>query len=83
MTALSIERLRRDGQAFMEEISREYYLSGAGLKPTADLQPIYHRHEAVIGTDADVGATGEHAVVADDHVRVVGVAVGSGDDRSR
>jgi hypothetical protein len=38
------ERLRRDGQAFMEEISREYYMAGAGHKATADLQPIYRRH---------------------------------------
>ncbi|MEO5567043.1 MAG: hypothetical protein ABIR92_01035, partial [Gemmatimonadaceae bacterium] len=52
MTPLSIERLRRDGQAFMEEISREYYLAGAGLKPTADLQAIYDRHKAVTGPDA-------------------------------
>ncbi|MEO5568821.1 MAG: hypothetical protein ABIR92_10025 [Gemmatimonadaceae bacterium] len=52
MTPLSIERLRRDGQAFMEEISREYYLAGAGLKPTADLQSIYERHKAVTGSDA-------------------------------
>jgi hypothetical protein len=46
------ERLRRDGQAFMEELSREYYLSGAGLKPTADLQPIYQRHSTVTGREA-------------------------------
>jgi hypothetical protein len=46
------ERLRRDGQAFMEELSREYYLAGAGLKPTADLQPIYERHGPVTGRDA-------------------------------
>lgn len=52
MTPLSVERLRREGQAFMEEISREYHLAGAGLKPTADLQPIYHRHRAIIGPDA-------------------------------
>jgi hypothetical protein len=46
------DRLRRDGQAFMEEISREYYLAGAGLKSTADLQPIYKRHTAVTGREA-------------------------------
>jgi hypothetical protein len=44
VTAEATERLRRDGQAFMEEISREYYLAGAGHKATADLQPIYRRH---------------------------------------
>lgn len=52
MTLLTLERLRHDGQAFMEEISREYYLAGAGLKSTADLQPIYERHKAVTGGDA-------------------------------
>ena len=33
----------------MEEISREYYLSGAGLKPIAELQPVYERHRDVVG----------------------------------
>jgi hypothetical protein len=47
-----MERLRRDGQAFMEEISREYYLAGAGRKATANLQPIYRRHGAVTGREA-------------------------------
>jgi hypothetical protein len=49
---LSVERLRDEGQAFMEEIAREYYLVGAGLKPTAELSPIYRRHEPVIGAEA-------------------------------
>ena len=52
MTSDATERLRRDGQAFMEEISREYYLAGAGHKPTADLQPIYGKHASVTGRDA-------------------------------
>ncbi|HEY6219096.1 MAG TPA: hypothetical protein VIV65_03495, partial [Gemmatimonadaceae bacterium] len=52
MKPVSIDRLRTEGQAFMEEISREYYLAGAGLKPTADLQPIYDRHKEIIGPDA-------------------------------
>ena len=46
------DRLRREGQAFMEEISREYYLAGAGHKATADLQPIYRKHASVTGRDA-------------------------------
>lgn len=49
---LSAERLRREGERFMEEVSREYYLSGAGLKPTAALQPIYGAHQAILGPDA-------------------------------
>ena len=36
---LSIERLRHDGEAFMEELSREYFLAHAGLKASAELQP--------------------------------------------
>lgn len=49
---LTPERLRREGQALMEEVSREYYLAHAGLKPTAELQPIYEAHAAILGRDA-------------------------------
>ena len=49
---LSLDRLRRDGEAFMHEISREYYLAHAGHKATAELQPIYARHAAILGKDA-------------------------------
>jgi hypothetical protein len=49
---LDLPRLRRDGQAFSEEISREYYLAGAGLKATADLQPIYKRYAAIMSEDS-------------------------------
>ena len=52
MTALTLERLRREGQAFSEEISREGYLAHAGHKPTAELQPIYERHAAILGEGA-------------------------------
>jgi hypothetical protein len=49
---LSLARLRRDGEVFMEELSREYYLSHSGQKPSAELQPIYARHADIIGPDA-------------------------------
>ena len=49
---LDLSRLRRDGQAFSEEISREYYLAGAGLKATANLQPIYQRYAAIMSEDS-------------------------------
>ena len=52
MPDTSVESLRHDGEAFMQEVSREYYLSGAGLKPSAALQPIYDAHRAVLGRDA-------------------------------
>src|SRR5688500_8942700 len=49
---LSLDRLRRDGQAFSEEISREHHLAAAGLKPTAELQPIYAKHAMIMSDDA-------------------------------
>jgi hypothetical protein len=52
MTSLTLDRLRTEGQRFMEEVSREYYLAHAGLKATADLQSIYARHAAILGEDA-------------------------------
>ena len=47
-TSLSIDRLRRDGDAFMQDISREYYLAHSGQKPTAELQPVYEKHAAIL-----------------------------------
>jgi hypothetical protein len=52
MPELTIERLRAEGNALMEEVSREYYLSHAGFKPEAELVPIYARHSAVVSDDA-------------------------------
>ena len=49
---LTLERLRRGGEALSEEVSREYYLAHAGLKPTAELRPIYDRYAAYVGRDA-------------------------------
>src|SRR5207244_12368353 len=51
-TSFSLDRLRRDGQAFMEELTREYYLATAGHKPTAELQPIYKRHSAILSPES-------------------------------
>ena len=51
-SGVSLDRLRRDGQAFSEEISREYYLAAAGLKLTAELQPIYGKYAAIMSADA-------------------------------
>ena len=59
MSALSLDRLRREGEAFMEEVSREQYLTGSGHKHSADLQSIYQRHAAVLGEDS-LGFTLEH-----------------------
>jgi hypothetical protein len=50
--ALSLESLRAGGEAFMHEISREYYLAHSGHKATADLQPVYAKYANILGPDA-------------------------------
>ena len=52
MTALTLGRLRADGQAFTEEISRESYLAHSGHKPVAEFTPIYNRYGHVLGKHA-------------------------------
>jgi len=52
VSALSLQRLRGEGQAFMEAISREGYLALAGHKKTAEYQPIYQKYARILGTDA-------------------------------
>ncbi|HUQ81690.1 MAG TPA: hypothetical protein VM076_11150 [Gemmatimonadaceae bacterium] len=52
MADLTLAALRRDGDAFMEALSREHYLSAAGHKPNADLQAIYARFGHVQGPAA-------------------------------
>ncbi|MGH7664129.1 MAG: hypothetical protein ACRENI_07535 [Gemmatimonadaceae bacterium] len=52
MSDLTLDDLRSGGQEFMEEVSREYYRAHAGLKSTAELQPIYERHARVLGDEA-------------------------------
>jgi hypothetical protein len=49
---LSLDRLRRDGEVFMEELSREYYLAHSGHKATAELQPVYAKFAGILGPDA-------------------------------
>ena len=51
-TGLSIERLRREGEAFVEQLSREYFLAHAGLKESAELQQIYEKHHGILSRDA-------------------------------
>jgi hypothetical protein len=52
MSELTLERLRAEGQAFTEEISRESYLAHSGHKQSAELKPIYDRHAEILGKDA-------------------------------
>ncbi len=52
MSALTLDRLRREGQAFMEAIAREFYLAHSGQKATAELQPLYDRHAGVMNEES-------------------------------
>jgi len=52
VSVLDLQRLRAEGQGFMEKISLETYLAYAGLKPTAELQPIYDEYKDVLGEEA-------------------------------
>ena len=52
MTALDLQRLRAEGQAFMEAISRESYLAFAGLKKSAELRPIYEKFDRLLSREA-------------------------------
>ena len=52
MSFLDLQRLRAEGQAFMETISRESYLAYAGIKKTAELQPIYMKYNDILGEEA-------------------------------
>lgn len=49
---LTLDRLRRDGQAFVEEHSREYHLAAAGHKQGADLQPIFEKYKGIMTPDS-------------------------------
>lgn len=46
---ITLDRLRREGEAFMERISREYYLAYSGQKQSPELQPIYAKHASILG----------------------------------
>ncbi|MEP6621149.1 MAG: hypothetical protein ABJE47_17625, partial [bacterium] len=50
--SLSIERLRNEGETFMQELSREFYDALSGQKSSAELQPIYEKHRAIMNEDA-------------------------------
>jgi hypothetical protein len=52
VSGLDLQRLRAEGQAFMEAISRESYLAYSGHKKTAELQPIYAKYDRALGAEA-------------------------------
>ena len=49
---MSIERLRREGEAFSQELALEFYQSLSGLKPGAQLQPLYQRYRAIFSDES-------------------------------
>ena len=70
MAELTLTSLRTGGERFMEALQREQFLAMAGHKPTAELQPIYHRFAHVL-SDAAVELTRDafrsSAPGSDDH----------------
>jgi hypothetical protein len=48
----ALDTLRDRGEAFLEEVSREYLAVHAGFKADAQLQPIYERHREAYGDAA-------------------------------
>ncbi len=49
---MTLDALLADGEAMHEELGREYYLTGAGLKSEPEFQAIYDRHTLVTGNEA-------------------------------
>jgi hypothetical protein len=47
-----LDALRERGEAFLVELSREYYEAHAGLKGEAQLQPIFARHAGAFDDEA-------------------------------
>jgi hypothetical protein len=48
---MTIERVRREGEAFMQELSLEFYQSLSGLKPDAQIQPLYQKYRAIFSDE--------------------------------
>ena len=49
---MSIERLRREGEAFTQELSLEFYQSLSGLKPDAQIQQLYQKYRAIFSEES-------------------------------
>jgi hypothetical protein len=50
--SMSLERLRRDGESFSVELSREFYESLSGLKAEAQIQPLYEKYRAIFSDES-------------------------------
>jgi hypothetical protein len=49
---VNLEQLVALGEAFHQELGREYYLTGAGLKQDPAFQAVYQRYAPLVGDDA-------------------------------
>jgi hypothetical protein len=47
VTERELDAFRDDADRFIAELDEEYYLQGAGHKPSLELEPIYERHESL------------------------------------
>lgn len=52
MRGVTIDRLRREGEIFLQELSRELFEAHSGRKASAELQPIYARHRDVLSAES-------------------------------
>src|SRR5258707_4180301 len=50
--AWDLDEYRRDAEAFLEDLDREYYLHLAGHKPDLAVERIYERHRRLFERDA-------------------------------
>ncbi len=55
---MNLETLLARGEVMLQELGREYYMTGAGLKAEPELQAIYERYRDLAGDDALAAARG-------------------------
>ena len=49
---MDLKEYRRSAEAFISELTGEYYRHYAGIKEAYEIEPIYHRHQALFGVAA-------------------------------
>ena len=54
----TLDAVRVRAEAFLQDVSREYHAAHAGLKGSAELQPIYEKHREAYGDEAYALARG-------------------------
>jgi hypothetical protein len=78
---VTVEELRARGERLSEELGRESYLAGAGLKAETDFAGIFAHHTDLAGAEASDAARGNRALVEWVVDNGVGRAVAALDDR--